>query len=124
MFKVQSTESLRSNPIYRKSESAYYKKDRSTEVLLEEDIFSAPKKTKAGKGTSTSTSTKPAKVHSGLTPSQVSLLAAEQKAIKRSSASKQKRTVAQTRQTAPLGGPSQRLRSAKKPAKGKKTVKK
>lgn len=124
MFKVQSTESLRSNPIYRKSESAYYKKDRSTEVLLEEDIFSAPKKTKAAKGTSKSSSTKPEKVHSGLTPSQVSLLAAEKKAIKRTGVGKGKRTVAQTRQTAPLGGPSDRLRSAKKPLKGKKTTKK
>ena len=125
MFKVQSSKSLSSDSIYRKSETAYYKKkDRSAEVLLEEDIFSAPKKTKAGKGTSTSSSTKPSKVHSGLTPSQVSLLAAEQKAIKRSGAVKHKRTVAQTRQTAPLGGPSERLRSVKKPLKGKKPEKK
>ena len=125
MFKVQSSKSLSSDSIYRKSETAYYKKkDRSAEVLLEEDIFSAPKKTKAGKGTSTSSSTKPSKVHSGLTPSQVSLLAAEQKAIKRSRAGKHKRTVAQTRQTAPLGGPSERLRSVKKPLKGKKPEKK
>ena len=106
MFKVQSSKSLSSDSIYRKSETAYYKKkDRSAEVLLEEDIFSAPKKLKAGKGTSTSSSTKPSKVHSGLTPSQVSLLAAEQKALKEV-AGKHKRTVAQTRQTAPLGGPS------------------
>ena len=125
MFKVQSSKSLSSDSLYRKSETAYYKKkDRSTEVLLEEDIFSAPKKTKAGKATSKSVSTKPEKVHSGLTPSQVSLLAAEKKAIKRTSAGKHKRTVAQTRQTAPLGGPSERLRSVKKPVKGKKTVKK
>lgn len=125
MFKIQSSKSLSSDFLYKESESAYYKKkDRSTEVLLEEDIFSAPKKTKAAKGTSKSSSTKPAKVHSGLTPSQVSLLAAEKKSIKRTSAKKHKRTVAQTRQTAPLGGPSERLRSVKKPVKGKKPVKK
>jgi len=36
-----------------------------------------------------------------------------------------KRTVAQTRQTAPVGGPAVRLRSVKKPAgKGKSTVRK
>ena len=100
MFKVQSSKSLSSDSLYRKSETAYYKKkDRSAEVLLEEDIFSAPKKTKAGKATSKSISTKPEKVHSGLTPSQFSLLAAEKKAIKRTSV-------------------------GKKPVKGKKTVKK